>query len=382
MQAMRKGTLQTTDDQAITHINRCLGCRACETACPSGVAYGPALEETRHAIRASRPLGFPGTAALTVMAEPVLRAVVLGIARLIRPVARYLSGGGFLGFALGMLAATKPEKLRAFTKGQPPAVDPQQSGHGARTTVFRGCIMDGLFDHVNRATARVLTFNGFNVVNVPGQGCCGALHAHAGLMEQARSLARRNLAAFATAREADVVINSAGCGSALKEYALWFRGLPEEDEATAFAARVRDVTEVLVEVGPRPGAPMKLRVAYDPPCHLLHAQRIREAPLTVLRAVPELELVTHERADECCGSAGIYSLLERALSRDVLAPKIQALCDAEPDVVASGNPGCIMQIGAGLRAAGKGRGRGRGRIPVLHPVEILERSYLTGDGRD
>jgi glycolate oxidase iron-sulfur subunit len=163
-------------------------------------------------------------------------------------------------------------------------------------------------------------------------------------------------------------VNSAGCGAALKEYGRLLAGDPLEDEASAFAARVKDVTELLAARGPRPGAPLPITVAYDPPCHLLHAQRVAGDPLAVLAAIPEMNRVTHAEADLCCGSAGIYSLLEPALSRAVLARKTEAILAVSPDVVATGNPGCAMQIGAGLRAEGSD-------IPVVHPVELLDRSY-------
>lgn len=369
MQAMEAGVLAADDPDLATHINRCLGCRACETACPSGVSYGQALETTRHAMRKVRPLRTEGATALVVMAEPSLRNLVLGIARMVRPVARFFVGNSTLGFGMGMLAATRPEDQNAWDVAAAATSKPCD-----RVAVFRGCIMDGLFDHVNRATVRVLQYNDCEPVDVRGQGCCGALHAHAGLMDEAKTLARRNISAFADVPEATVVINSAGCGSALKEYAQWFRDKPEEGDAIRFSSRVKDVTEVLAEKGPKPGEPLHLKVAYDPPCHLVHAQRIREAPIEVLRAIPGLEIVEHERADECCGSAGIYSLLERRMSRDVLTPKVQALRQAMPDVVVSGNPGCIMQIGAGLRVAGLRD------IRVMHPVEILDRSYRMSNG--
>jgi glycolate oxidase iron-sulfur subunit len=231
--------------------------------------------------------------------------------------------------------------------------------------LFRGCIMDGLFSHVHEATIRTLAVNGYEVQEVQDQVCCGALHAHAGLAEAARSLAAINVDAFGPG-DAPIVVNSAGCGAQLKAY-----GHAVEHPAGArFAARVRDVTELLAARGPLPGAPLgrPLRVAYDAPCHLAHAQRVIEPPLAVLRAVPGLDLTETADAALCCGSAGLYTLLEPALSRDVLAPKLAQLLDAPPDVVATGNPGCLMQIGGGLLAA-------RSAVSVRHPVELLDLSY-------
>lgn len=232
--------------------------------------------------------------------------------------------------------------------------------------------MDGLFSHVHDATIRTLAVNGVTVRETPGQGCCGALHAHAGLRREARALARVNVAAFGAGTE-PIVVNSAGCGAQLKDYGHL---LDHEPSAAAFAARVRDVTELLAERGPVPGAPLDRRVAYDPPCHLLHAQRIAEPPLAMLRAIPTLQVVTTPGAAQCCGSAGLFTLAQPAMSRAVLAPKLRELREASPQVVATGNPGCIMQLGAGLRA------QGGSPTPVVHPVELLDESYAAAGRYD
>ena len=234
--------------------------------------------------------------------------------------------------------------------------------------MFRGCIMDGLLSHVHDATERTLHANGVATANVSGQTCCGALHAHSGQHEAAVRLARKNVAAFAESSPGTIVVNSAGCGAILKEYGslLSVDGLAEQ--AQRMADRVRDVSEVLADRGPRRGAPLGITVAYDPPCHLLHAQRVDEAPGKVLDAVPELERRMHQEAEMCCGSAGSYSLTEPELSRHILSRKIEAIREVAPNVVATGNPGCVMQIGAGLAAEGLS-------IPIVHPVEILDWSY-------
>jgi glycolate dehydrogenase iron-sulfur subunit len=236
------------------------------------------------------------------------------------------------------------------------------------TVVFRGCIMEGLFSHVNQATSRTLAANGYQVVDVRGQGCCGALHAHAGLHKEAKELARINVRAFATAPDATIAVNSAGCGAAMKEYGRLLNDDPLAAAARDFAARTKDISELLSARGPRAGGELKLRVAYDAPCHLLHAQRVARDPVALLDAIPGVSRTAHVESEMCCGSAGIYSLLEPELSRAVLARKTRALIDATPDVVATGNPGCAMQLGAGLRAEGS-------HIPVVHPVELLDRSY-------
>lgn len=229
--------------------------------------------------------------------------------------------------------------------------------------LFRGCVQDGLFSHVHDATVRTLGVNGYDVRDVAGQGCCGALHAHAGLLDDARALARTNIAAFGDGDE-PIVVNSAGCGALMKEYGHL---LEQDQKAVRFAARVRDVTELLAP-SLVPGAPLDLHVAYDPPCHLLHAQGIAAPPLKLFAAIPLLELVHVPGAAECCGSAGLFTMLEPEMSRAVLAPKLARLREAAPQVVATGNPGCLMQLGAGLAAAG---------IParVRHPVELLDDSY-------
>ena len=225
--------------------------------------------------------------------------------------------------------------------------------------------MNGLFSHVHDATVRTLAVNGIAVGDAPGQGCCGALHAHAGLVAEARALARANVAAFAGG-DAPIVVNSAGCGAMLKDYGHLLG--PEDPAAAAFAARVRDVTEVLAERGPAAGASLPVRVAYDPPCHLLHAQGVAEPPRRVLAAIPDVDLVDTPGAARCCGGAGLYGLLQPEMSHAVLAAKLEELRAAAPDVVVTGNPGCQLQLGAGLAAAGIA-------AEVLHPVELLDRSY-------
>ena len=227
--------------------------------------------------------------------------------------------------------------------------------------------MSGLFSHVHDATERTLSVNGYEPVDVTEQGCCGALHAHAGQHDRALDLARANVRAFTASGDAPIAVNSAGCGAMLKEYGRVLQDDALAEPARAFAARVRDVTELLSARGPRPGGRLDVGVAYDPPCHLLHAQGVADPPLAVLDAIPGLRRVAYAEPELCCGSAGIYSLLEPELSRAVLARKTDALLGSGADVVATGNPGCAMQIGAGLRAAGS-------RIGVVHPVELLDRS--------
>ncbi|HXI64173.1 MAG TPA: heterodisulfide reductase-related iron-sulfur binding cluster [Gemmatimonadales bacterium] len=376
MRALETGELSPGDPNVALHLDRCLGCRGCEPVCPSGVRYGQGLEAARALLAERRPGGVPLLArvALTALTGAGVSRVVYALARLVRATGlpRRLAGWGRVRFALGMLGASAPQaggrRWRSVKVG----------GGGPRTTLhypppssptstvllFRGCIMDGLFSHVHDATIRTLQLNGYTVQEVPAQVCCGALHAHAGLRSEARRLATANVAAFG-ASETPIVVNSAGCGAMLKEYAHLVEG---GGAGATFAARIRDVTELLAERGPRPGAPLDTTVAYDPPCHLLHAQRIADPPERVLRAIPVLRLTSMPDAAQCCGSAGLFTLAEPEMSRAVLAPKVASLAQARPRVVATGNPGCLMQLGAGLAAAG---------VPasVRHPVELLDESY-------
>jgi glycolate oxidase iron-sulfur subunit len=235
--------------------------------------------------------------------------------------------------------------------------------------------MRGLFRDTNRATARVLGVNGYHVDDARGQGCCGALHAHAGDLDGARALARRNIAAFEQSGAELFIVNSAGCGAMCKEYGhLLAADAAWASRAAAFSARVRDVSEALAAAGPARATGPAVRVAYDEPCHLLHAQRIHDAPLRVLDAAGGVELVPLTDADQCCGSAGIFTLLQPEVSQRVLAPKLRHMAHARVDAVATGNPGCLMQIGAGLHRAGLG-------ARAVHPVDLLDAAYAAAHRR-
>jgi glycolate oxidase iron-sulfur subunit len=365
MRALVDGSLPVDDTDVRTHIDRCLGCRACETACPSGVPYGHLLEATRATLTRVKPN--PPLARLILFAfarRPLLRLLMLGgrIARATR-VSRLLSRlPGRFGFAMAMLESTRPAVKRArYTP----------SGDGARgtATLLTGCVMEGLFEPTNRATERTLVANGFAIVSTNDQRCCGALHAHAGDDEGARALARANVAAFERSNADYIAVNAAGCGAMMKEYGQLLAADPVwHARAAKVAARVRDVSELLVEAGPRPGGAVPLKVTYDAPCHLLHAQRVAAPPLRVLAAVPGLELVPLEGSEHCCGSAGIYNLIEPDVSDRVLAPKVANIAATQARLVATGNPGCLMQLGAGLH-------RARMRCRAVHPVDLLDASY-------
>ncbi|MGH7449282.1 MAG: heterodisulfide reductase-related iron-sulfur binding cluster, partial [Longimicrobiales bacterium] len=238
-----------------------------------------------------------------------------------------------------------------------------------RVALLAGCVQESLFARVNRATARVLAANGCEVVSVPAQECCGALDAHAGRLDRARDLARRNIAAFERAGVDTVVVNAAGCGAMMKEYGEQLRhDAAWAERAEAFVRKVRDVSEFLMERPLRRGADVPLRVTYDAPCHLHHGQRIRDAPLQVLDSVPGLERVPLADADECCGGAGLYGVNHPELGGRILSDKVAAIRATGADAVLTPNPGCMMQIGAGLLLAGAD-------TVVLHPIEILDESY-------
>lgn len=375
MRALLHGDAAATDAALTLHLDRCLGCRACESVCPSGVSYGPAIEAARARIAAERPLPAPVAAGLWILARPARQRLIWWASRVARasglPAALARGAGASappLVQLLAMLAATRPG---VAPRRRPGARVNRRAATATECTaaLFRGCVMDGLFGHVHDATIRALAVNGVATVEVPRQVCCGALAAHAGRDDLARALARDNVLAFdAAAPGATIVTNSAGCGAMLKAYGEWLAGDPLVERAHSFAARVRDVSEVLVDRGPVPAGRLPLRVAYDAPCHLFHAQRITTQPLQLLAAIPGLELVPLDGTDRCCGSAGLYSLVEPDLSRAVLAPKLRAMAESGADVVATGNPGCLMQIGAGALLAGMD-------VDVRHPVELLDLAY-------
>ena len=382
MQQLARGEINPGDTHLAHHLNRCLGCRACESVCPSGVVYGPALEEARSVLVKKHPLSLLARVVLAVMADPRLRRPLLTLSRMVRPLARFGAGKSAIGFQMGMLAATHmiPNTGEHWANDatgsggrlrrdhhEPRLADGPRARRGD-AAVFRGCIMEGLFGHVNAATQRTLRANGFTISAVPSQGCCGALHAHAGLNEQMKQLARRNVLAFSRVPDAIIVVNSAGCGATMKDYGHLLAGEDLASEAKRFAARVKDVSEVLAAAGPRIGAPLEMTVAVDPACHLQHAQGVVEAPQAVLAAVPRLQCRSPADASHCCGSAGVYSLVQPKLSRQVLARKLENLDAIAADVIVTGNPGCIMQLGAGMLARGQQR-------PVLHPIELLDLSY-------
>jgi len=352
----------------------CLGCRACESACPSGVEFGAMIDQARYAVRRAglrRGLAFriEGWLLRGVVPRPRrlhwvvnLLALVqqLGLDRLLLPL---------LPRALREAHALLPEIPERQERAPLPRHTPAEGERRGRVAFFTGCVAAELLPEVNRATLRVLARNGFEVVVPREQTCCGALHAHAGDLDAAREQARRNAAVLGEGPFDAVVVNSAGCGAALREAPAWIGEVGE-----SMAARVRDVAEFLDEVGLRAAssrvpaagpASAPLRVCYDDPCHLIHAQGIAAAPRRLLSQIPGLELVDHHEPGSCCGAAGIYNITHPAMSRAVLDRKMEFLEAADPDVIATGNPGCIMQLRQGVRERGM-------RARVCHPVELLD----------
>jgi glycolate oxidase iron-sulfur subunit len=386
MRAVAEGRLEVDDRSFARHLDRCLGCRACEPACPSGVRYGMLLEHARaERVTAAGPLGRAASIPLDLffanrwlgrlawLALRLLRAS--GIPRLIARAGRAGRMPGRLRFALAMLAATAP-RARGVLRG---VRRPRQRGGGTwRSTdaaggppdgdlvaLLEGCVMWGLFRHVNHATERLVHSQGVRTVRLPPSLCCGALHAHAGRLQTARDLARRVIAAIENSGARLLITNSAGCSAAVKDYGEWLRDDPiYRERAERVGGLVRDASEWLAE-RPRLGyRSLSARLGYDAPCHLLHAQRIDDPPVRLLEQVPDLDVVKLPRSERCCGAAGLYGLLRRSLSEDLLLRKLGELVETDVDVVATGNPGCLMQIGAGALVH---------QVPVqaVHPIELL-----------
>src|SRR5215207_4310920 len=393
MRAVEEGRLALASRTFTRHIDRCLGCRACESACPAGVEYGQLLEAARADIYAGgQKRGWTSRLLrLTlrhVWLKPARLKLAFTLARVVRDsrlprlllrtkVSKLLPSRA--EFALALLDSSSPAPLRASAGVSEGAyvdlkVGRESSEHSAEAEnvalLFEGCVTEGLFERVNRATARVLAANGCATRRPRGQVCCGALHAHAGDMEGARTLARRNVEAFETNGSAPVVTNAGGCGAMLVSYAHLLADDAEYAErARAFSARVRDVSQQLAATGVREAAPLEgLGVTYDASCHLLHGQGARVEPLRMLGSIPGLKLSPLEGADVCCGGAGVYNLLEEELSARVLEEKLKRVAETGAEVLATGNPGCHMQLGAGARLRGM-------RLVVCHPVELLEESY-------
>jgi glycolate oxidase iron-sulfur subunit len=363
----------------VEHFDRCLGDMACVTACPSGVQYGKLIEATRAQIERNHRREprdglwrevifqlFPRKERLRVLAWPLALLHASGAMRLLRHPAL---GRRLPDPRLRMLEQLMPEVSPGDLRRRVPVFTPAVGERRARVALLTGCVQSVFFAAVNQATARVLAAEGCDVYAPPAQDCCGALALHAGREEAALDWARRAIDVFSERGVDWVVTNAAGCGSTMKEYGHVLRQDPVYAErAAAFAEKVKDVTEVLAALGPRARRqPLPLRVAYHDACHLAHAQRVRVPPRDVLRSIPALELLEPAESEICCGSAGIYNLVEPEIAGQLMQRKVRNLLTTQPDAIASGNPGCTLQIRAGLRRVGE-------TVPVLHPVELLDRS--------
>ncbi|MBI3909442.1 MAG: (Fe-S)-binding protein [Armatimonadetes bacterium] len=369
MRALAEGRIELAPN-IVRHLDSCLGCRACETACPSAVHYGEMLAQVRNHIEANYSRAPRRRLArrllLNLLTRPHLLALALAPTRLpaIRGLVRRMARALF-----GDCAPDVPDGARLWPASLP-QVTPAQGERRARVGFLAGCVMPVLFPRVNEATVRVLAANGCEVVVPRGQGCCGALAVHQGYLEDARAQARRLIRAFEGLGLDAVVTNSAGCGSGIKEYPHLF---PTDDpwrpRAEALAARTQDVSEFLAALGPRPpGQAIPLRVTYHDACHLAHGQGVRAQPRELLRLIPGLELVECPQSDWCCGSAGVYNFLEPDLARQLQQRKVENILTVRPAVVVTGNPGCHAWISAGMTGH-------QGAPRVRHTMELLAEAY-------
>jgi glycolate oxidase iron-sulfur subunit len=364
-------------DSFATHIDRCLGCLNCQTACPSGVAYGSLLERARLQIQENYRRPWRQRTLHSYFYGRVLPSFtwLAWHARLIR---FYQQSGlqalarvtGLLKlFGVADLDALSPRIEREFSFKGLGKIYPAEGERRGRVALLIGCIASVAFAELNRATIRVLTKNGVEVHIPPHQSCCGALHLHAGLTQGARALARRNIDAMLSPEFDAIVTNAAGCGSTMKEYASLLQG----DESYAgrsaeFSAKTKDVNEYLAELGLRqPKRGLDARVTYQDPCHLAHAQGIRSAPRQLLKHVGA-NLVESPRPDTCCGSAGTYNVVQNEISMKILDEKMGFIASVQPEIIATANVGCMLQYRAGLE-------RAHLKARVAHVIELLDQAY-------
>jgi glycolate oxidase iron-sulfur subunit len=394
MKAGIEGRVDTTSS-FVEHFDRCLGCLACVTACPSGVQYAPLIEKQRAQIehRYTRDLGDRLFRSLLMAIVPYpwrMRIVMLPLL-LLGPLLRMVTRAGLDP------ASSRPEgtegslwrRVTAAMRLAPPVswrglVDqvaehtPAVGSERLKVGLLAGCVQRLSFGKVNHATVRVLAAEGCSV-NAPGtQGCCGALPLHAGRIEQARALARHNIEVFEKAGVDRIAVNAAGCGSAMKEYGELFADDPAwAARAKAIAAKVRDVTELLADLGEQRAVrrPLSARVVYHDACHLAHGQGVRTQPRALLQGIPGIELLTPEESEICCGSAGIYNLVQPGPAAQLGARKVRHIGALSPDMIATANPGCTLQIAAAARGLGHD-------WPIFHPIELIDASIHGVDPRN
>jgi len=380
MAAVADGRMEVTDPLFEEQMFQCLDCRACEAVCPSGVQYGPLVEASRAQIEQRRERSVPEQAARTVGMEWLfgdasrMRGAV-GLMRFYqRSGAQKLARkSGIIG-ALGMgdmEAMLPPISRKSLVPGDERwEADPPADGETRQAHLFNGCIMGTAFANTNRAAGRVMARNGSDVDVPVRQQCCGALAVHAGMLDEARRLARQNIEAFEAAGEGAIVVTAAGCGSALKEYGHLLKDDPEwAERAERFSERVRDVQEYLAEreLVP-PTVPVPRTVTYQEPCHLAHAQRITAQPRRLLRAIPGLNLVEMNESSLCCGSAGIYNITRPQMAEELGDRKAANIIDTPAEEVVTANPGCAMQLRASLERNGS-------PVRVRYLVDVLDEAY-------
>jgi glycolate oxidase iron-sulfur subunit len=381
IEAVQRGQLGLTDPGFVRQMYQCLDCRACEAVCPSGVEYGKLVESARTQIERARPVS-----PFQRMLRRLVFKKLFGDMRVFRRMSRLLylyqhSGLQWLARRLGILRLLRLTEMESLLPPLPPAFfvpadqhyqpeTPNDKAEPSHTVLFAGCIMSTVFAETERATLRVLLAHGCTVSVPASQGCCGALTVHAGAMDEARVMARRNIEAFEQSEADCIIVNAAGCGAMLKEYAHLLRDDPQfAERAVRFSARIHDISEYLVQLPAVPVVhPMNMRVTYQEPCHLAHAQRITQAPRQLLKRIPGLELVEMYESSLCCGSAGIYNITQPAMSRRLRERKIQHTTETCADAVITANPGCQLQLDCGLRSAGSG-------MRVLHIVDVLDQAY-------
>ena len=372
----------------VRHFDNCLGCLACVTACPSGVQYGPLIERTRAKIEEKYPrpaadrwfrrvlmavVPYPWRMRLAMLPLALMGGAIRGLIGADRPGA---ARGGLLARLRSSLSVAPPVTLSGLFAGIP-EVTPAKGEQRLKVAMLTGCVQRLAFGHVNEATVRVLSAEGCGVIAPKTQGCCGALPLHSGHIEQARALARRTIEVFEQSGADRVVVNAAGCGSAMKDYGELFAGDPAwAKRAHDFSAKVRDVSQLLVELGPQraPRHPLRAKVAYHDACHLAHGQGVRAEPRALLQAVPGLQLLSPAEPEICCGSAGIYNLVQPGPAADLGDRKARHLAALSADMIATANPGCTLQIAAAGRRLGH-------NWPVFHPVELIDASIRGVDPR-
>ena len=363
MKSVLEGDLAVQD--AMPFIDRCLGCLACVTACPSGVRYGDLVTPFRAYARGQAGYGFWERLQHTLVNETLPYPGRFRSAAAMGKLAKPLRGA--LPKEMQNMLALLPERLPASS--DLPARVPAEGQRRARVALLVGCVQQILAPEINWATLRVLARNGVEVVIPAEQVCCGALLLHTGDHEQARRLARQNLRAFPDDIDA-VLTNAAGCGSGMKEYALLFKGLPEEEAALQFTGRVQDVSQFLSGLGlaEPPGLPQPLKAVYHDACHLAYAQGITDAPRRLLSALPNLTLLETTDGGLCCGSAGVYNLEQPDIASELGRRKADTILQSNAEAVVAGNIGCMVQIRTHLQALGKS-------LPVFHTFELLDMAY-------